>query len=34
MLLEGFMKPWKLGHSVAEAKASVREYARMGFGMS
>ena len=34
MVLEGFMEPWKLGHSVAEAKASIREYARMGFGMS
>ena len=34
MMLEGFMEPWKLGHSVAEAKASIREYARMGFGLS
>ena len=34
MMLEGFMEPWKLGQSVAEAKTSIREYARMGFGMS
>ncbi|MBW2409855.1 MAG: hypothetical protein JRF72_08670 [Deltaproteobacteria bacterium] len=34
MMLEGFMEPWKLGDSVEEAKASIREYAGMGFGMS
>ena len=34
MMLEGFMEPWKLGHSVAEAKTRIREYARMGFGLS
>ena len=34
MVLEGFMEPWKLGHSVEEAKASIRDYARMGFGLS
>ncbi len=34
MMLEGFMEPWKLGHSVAQAKTSIREYARMGFGLS
>ena len=34
MILEGFMEPWKLGRSVAEAKISIREYARMGFGLS
>ena len=34
MMLEGFMEPWKLGHSVEEAKTSIREYARMGFGLS
>jgi hypothetical protein len=34
MMLEGFMEPWELGHCVAEAKASIREYARMGFGLS
>ena len=31
---EGFMEPWRLGHGLAEAKASIREYARMGFGLS
>jgi hypothetical protein len=34
MILEGFMEPWKLGQSVEEAIASLREYARMGFGLS
>jgi hypothetical protein len=34
MKLEGFMEPWKLGGTVEEAKQSVREYARMGFGLS
>jgi hypothetical protein len=34
MMLEGFMEPWKLGQTVDEAKASIREYARMGFGLS
>jgi hypothetical protein len=33
-MLEGFMEPWQLGHTVAEAKASIREYSRMGFGLS
>ena len=33
-MLEGFMEPWKLGRTVAEAKASIREYATMGFGLS
>lgn len=33
-MLEGFMEPWRLGHTLAEAKASIREYARMGFGLS
>lgn len=33
-LLEGFMEPWRLGHTLAEAKARIREYARMGFGLS
>jgi hypothetical protein len=32
-MLDGFMEPWKLGHTVAEAKASIREYANIGFGM-
>jgi hypothetical protein len=34
MMLEGFMEPWKLGQSVEEAKTNIREYARMGFGLS
>jgi hypothetical protein len=34
LMLEGFMEPWHLGHTLAEAKASIREYARMGFGLS
>jgi hypothetical protein len=34
MMLEGFMEPWKLGQTLAEAKTSIREYARMGFGLS
>ena len=33
-MLEGFMEPWRLGCTLAEAKASIREYARMGFGLS
>ena len=34
MMLEGFMEPWKLGQTLEEAKASLREYASMGFGLS
>ncbi len=34
MMLEGFMEPWKLGRTVAEARASIKEYAGMGFGLS
>ena len=34
MMLEGFMEPWKLGRTVEEAKASIRKYASMGFGLS
>jgi hypothetical protein len=34
MVLEGFMEPWKLGRDVEEAKAGIREYAKMGFGLS
>ena len=34
MMLEGFMEPWKLGRTVEEAKASIKEYASMGFGLS
>lgn len=33
-MLEGFMEPWKLGQTVAEAKERIREYAKMGFGLS
>lgn len=34
LMLEGFMGPWKLGETVAEAKASIHEYSKMGFGLS
>ena len=34
MMLDGFMAPWKLGTTVSEAKASIKEYASMGFGFS
>lgn len=34
MMLEGFMEPWNLGQSVEEARQSIRQYARMGFGLS
>lgn len=34
MMLEGFMEPWKLGQTVEEAKASIKEYAKMSFGLS
>ena len=27
MMLEGFMEPWKLGKTVAEAESAIREYA-------
>ena len=33
-MLEGFMEPWRLGHTLAEAKASIGKYAKMGFGLS
>ncbi|UCF91594.1 MAG: hypothetical protein JSW39_25530 [Desulfobacterales bacterium] len=33
MMLEGFMEPWKLGLTVAAAKARIKEYASMGFGL-
>ncbi len=33
-MLEGFMEPWNLGQTVAEAKAIIREYSRMVFGLS
>jgi hypothetical protein len=34
MMLEGFMEPWFLGKTVEEAKARIKEYASMGFGLS
>jgi hypothetical protein len=34
MMLEGFMEPWKLGQTMTEAKASIKQYAAMGFGLS
>jgi hypothetical protein len=34
MKLEGFMEPWFLGKTVDDAKASIKEYATMGFGLS
>jgi hypothetical protein len=34
MQLETFMEPWLLGRTVEEAKASIKEYASMGFGLS
>jgi hypothetical protein len=34
MMLEGFMEPWALGRTLEEARASIREYAKMGFGLS
>ena len=34
MMLEGFMEPWKLGRTVAEAEAAIKAYASMGFGLS
>ena len=34
MQLEGFMAPWKLGRTMFEAKAAIREYAQMGHGLS
>ena len=33
LMLEGFMEPWNLGHTVAQAKSAIREYAGMGFGL-
>ena len=34
MMLEGFMEPWNLGQTVEEARANIKEYASMGFGLS
>jgi hypothetical protein len=33
MKLEGFMEPWKLGHTLAEAKKNIQEFAKMGHGL-
>jgi hypothetical protein len=33
LFLCGFMEPWPLGRTVAEAEASLREYAGQGFGI-
>ena len=33
MMLEGFMEPWKLGTTVEEARTSIKNYARSGFGL-
>ena len=33
MFLEGFMEPWLLGNNVEAAKASIKEYSSMGFGL-
>jgi len=34
MMLEGFMEPWKLGQTLEEAKAKIKDYANMSFGLS
>lgn len=34
LMLEGFMGPWKLGKTVEEAQTSIREFSKMGFGLS
>jgi len=34
MMLEGFMEPCKLGQTVEEASANIKEYAGMGFGLT
>ncbi len=33
LFLEGFMEPWFIGQTAAEAKTSIKEYASMGFGL-
>jgi hypothetical protein len=32
--MEGFMGPWRIGRTVAEARTSLKEYAHMGFGLA
>ena len=34
MMLEGFMEPWRLGHTLEEARTNIRAYSRMSFGLS
>jgi len=34
LMLEGFMAPWPIGKTVAEAKDSIKEYASQGFGLT
>ena len=34
LFLDGFMAPWFLGKTVDEARASIREFASQGFGLS
>lgn len=34
LFLCGFMGPWFIGKTVGEAKAQIKEYASMGFGLS
>ncbi len=34
LMLEGFMEPLPLGHTLDKAVNSIREYAAMGFGLS
>jgi len=33
LMLEGFMEPWKLGRTVDEAQATLKELADMRFGL-
>ncbi len=34
LMLCGFMEPWKLGATVDEARAALRELGSMGFGLA
>lgn len=34
IFMGSFMEPWLLGKTVEEAKARIREYASMGFGLT
>ena len=34
MMREGFMALWDLGPTISGAKAGLKEYAAMGFGLS